>query len=389
MNILLINDYLEGGGAEAVFRDQSEILKNDYNVDLFYAFKQFSDRKISPLSYIYSRKFKRKLELFLENRRFDIIIIHNYNSALSPSVLDALREYKRKINCKIIHYAHDFHLVCPNRGYFYIQNRKTINFVLPPTLFSFITKRLDYKSKIHSLLKKLQWIRAYSIGKKQKVFDLILTPSDFLAHHIRLLYPNANVKRMYNSCNSLDIKKKNLPKEKRNTIRMVYFGRLAKEKGLTNFIEALRLSEIDYTFTIIGNGDEKTVIKNLIEKYRLQDKISLKPSMIHHDLFEELQNYDVFVLPSLWYENAPLSIIEAASIGLGLFLAHHGGVLEMGKICRVSHFFDPSQPEDIVSQLQVLYRDFLAGLLPKADEKQLQSLFSEETYIKNLKKYFA
>lgn len=389
MNILLINDYLEGGGAEAVFRDQFEILQKDYQVEMFYAFKNISDSRLSPLSYIYSFRFKRKLQSFIEKRRFDFIIIHNYNGALSPSVLDILRAYKNKNKSKLIHYAHDFHLVCPNRGYFYVRDGRTINFQSPPTLFSLLFKRLDYRSAGHSLLKKLQWIWAYSICKKQNVFDLILAPSDFLTNQIRLSYPAVEINRLYNSCNAMDIKPKE-KKEKSDTLRLVYFGRLAQEKGLIDFIRALKLSTVNYSFTMIGEGEEKKSIQAFITKHKLQDKIFLKSKMNHSDLFAELQNnYDVFVLPSLWYENAPLSIIEAASVGLGLFLSHHGGVAEMGKICNASHFFNPSDTEDIVLKLEILYRDFLAGVLPQPDKERLHALFSKETYIKNLKSYLA
>jgi glycosyltransferase involved in cell wall biosynthesis len=385
MNILLINDYLERGGAEAVFNHQFKIFKKDYSVEMFYAFKCFSDKNTSPFSYIYSFHFKKKLEHFLSGRSFDFIIIHNYNGALSPAVLDVLRQYKKNRKCKIIHYAHDFHLVCPNRGYSYFKNGRTINFQKPPTLLSFLTKRLDYRGIAYSILKKCQWICAYTLGKKQKVFDLILTPSDFLAYQISLLYPDMNVKRMYNSCDSLNINKKERKKEKNEKLHLVYFGRLVQEKGLVDFIEAIRLSTIDFSFTMIGEGEEEFVIQDIIKRYKLQEKIFIKPRMNHVDLFTELPNYDVFVLPSLWYENAPLSIIEAASIDLGLFLSGHGGVLEMGKICNASHFFNPAHPNDIVSKLDALYADFLNDSIPQANKNRLQALFSEETYIENLK----
>ena len=386
MNILLINDFLEGGGAEAVFRYQYEVLKKDFNVDMFYGFKYISDRKASPFSYIYSSHFKQELKSFLNNRGFDYIIIHNYNGALSPSVLDTLSEYKKETNCKVIHYAHDFHLVCPNRGYSYFKNGQTRNFPSPPALSEFLFKRLDYRSAAHSLLKKLQWILAYTIGKKQKVFDLILTPSDFLGNQIRLLYPESDIKRVYNSCNALGFAKKRQQRSS-NVLQLVYFGRLDPVKGLVNFIEALKSSKINYTFTMIGEGDDLDAIQNTIKQAQLQDRIFVKPKMNHSDLFAELPNYDVFVLPALWYENAPLSIIEAASIGLGLFLSIHGGVLEMGQICNASHFFSPFDKKEITQELDILYQDFLSGSLPTADNEHLQSLFSKDIYIQNLKRH--
>jgi glycosyltransferase involved in cell wall biosynthesis len=384
MDILLINDFLDGGGAEAVFRDQTEILKKDFNLEIFYAFKYISDRKFTPFSYIYSFHFKRKLTNFLKDRRFDIIIIHNYCSALSPAVLDVLNAYKKVNRCKIIYYAHDYHLVCPDRGYSYFRNGKTINFQNPPSLLSIIFKRLDQRGLMHSILKKIQWISAYSVGKKQKVFDLILAPSDFLVSQIRLSYPEFEVKRIYNPCNALNLTAEKKQKETTTLLRLIYFGRLVPEKGLINFIEGLANSDLNYSFTMIGEGDEETIIRNKIKQYRLEDKIFIRPKLKQGELFAELQNYDVFVLPSLCYENAPLTVVEAASVGLGLFLANHGGVLEMGKICNASHFFEPENPKDIASKMDDLYSDFINDTLPKADKKQLQLLFSKETYTKNL-----
>jgi len=387
MNILLINDYLEGGGAEAVFREQFEILREDFYVEIFYAFKYISDKTGSPVSYIYSLRFKKQLAHILRNRRFDCVIVHNYNSALSPSVLDALFQYKKRNPVKIIHYAHDFHLVCPNRGYHFFVNGNWVNFQNPPSFYDILTKRLDARGIIYSLLKKLQWILAYSIGNKQKVFDLVLTPSDFLAKQITIKYPKMKIRRIYNVCNSLGINKNIATGEKHASLGLVYFGRLDPVKGLVNFIEAIRHSTINYSFTMIGEGEESEKINDTIERYGLQNRVILKPKQNQAELFAELSHYDVFVLPSLWYENAPLSIVEAASLGLGLFLSNHGGVLEIGKICKAGHFFNPFDREDVVSKLEILYKDFLNKALPKADLQRLNALFSRKIYIENLKKH--
>lgn len=387
MKILLINDYLEGGGAEAVFGDQFNILKKKYEVDRFFACTTLSIRKYSPFAYIYSIRWKKKLTAFLKNKRFDRIILHNYCGILSPSVLDALAQYKKETGCKIIHYAHDYHLICPNRGYFYVRKGKTINFLQPPTIAEFLPKRLDYRGIIYSMLKKIQWIWAYTIRKKHHVFDLVLAPSDFLTNQLQQVYPTMPVHRMYNFCNALSISTITTNSDKNDTLRLVYFGRIAKEKGLAEFITALRSSAVNYTFTMIGEGIEKPRLQSLIKAYSLQDKVFFKDRMDISSLFSELLHYDVFVLPSLLYENAPLSVIEAASLGLGLFITHHGGALEISRICHAAHFFDPENPADIVANLAILYCDFVNNTLPKVDKRELQALFSKEIYVQNLNKY--
>ena len=404
MNILLINDYFEGGGAEAVFRYQFDLLKNNHEVDRFYAYTSFTDRKYYTLAYIYSIRRKRTFAAFLKNKHYDCIIIHNYCAALSPSILDVVAQYKKKTACKIIHYAHDFHLICPNRGYFFLQKGKICNFRQPPSIAEFIIKRLDYRGSGYSMMKKLQWIWAYQVRKKQKVFDLILAPSDFLTEHIRQGCPDLVVERMYNCCDALTKKTEHIAAfpysvetqciaslrvnvEKNKTMRLVYFGRIAKEKGLATFISAVRTSSVNYTLTIIGEGEEKNHLQSLVSAYNLQDKVFLCDKMDAAVLFSELNNYDVYVLPSVWYENAPLSIVEAATLDLGLFLAGHGGVMEMGRICRAAHFFDPSDPVDMVEKMKVLYTDFVNDALPKASKEKLQALFSKDVYIQNLNKY--
>jgi len=409
MNILLINDYLEGGGAEAVFRYQFDLLKSDNKVEQFYAYTSFTDRKYYTLAYTYSNRRKRELAAFLKDKFYDFIIIHNYCGALSPSVLDVLAQYKKQSGCRIIHYAHDFHLVCPNRGYFYLQNGIFFNFKQPPAIAEFITKRLDYRGIGYSLMKKIQWIWAYSIRKKQKVFDLVLAPSDFLTGQIRQGCPDMVVERLYNYCDALKISKTSetlecrvtLPYsvetqciaslrvivEKNKTMRLVYFGRIAKEKGLAAFISAVRTSSVNFTLTIIGEGEEKPHLQSLISELNLQDKVFFRAKLDASVLFSELLKYDVYVLPSLWYENAPLSIVEAATLGLGLFLAGHGGAMEIGRICRATHFFDPSDPADMVEKMKVLYNDFVNDALPKANKEKLLALFSKDVYVQNLKKY--
>ena len=387
MDILLINDYLEHGGAEAVFREQYDILQKEFHVEMFYAFENIFGRKISPVSYIYSFHFRKKLTTFLQYSLFDVIIVHNYNSALSPAILDALTEYKKSRECRVIYYAHDYHLICPNRGYNYFKGNKLFNFQSPPSFWDVLSKRMDAKSMIFSILKKKQWFLAYTLGKKQEVFDMVLSPSDFLAYQIKLKYSELKVERMYNPCYALEFACKEKPKNQDGALRMVYFGRLDPVKGLPGFIEALGNLSADYkfTFTIIGEGEDEKVIKEMITRFKLQNKVFLKSKLNREDLFDELQNYDVFVLPSLWYENAPLSIVEAASLGLGLFLSNHGGVLEIGKICNATHFFNSFDPQDIVLQLETLYKDFIAGAIPRADRKRLDALFSKDVYIENLK----
>ncbi len=49
-------------------------------------------------------------------------------------------------------------------------------------------------------------------------------------------------------------------------------------------------------------------------------------------LLKQINEYDIFVLPSIWYENAPLSILEAANFGLPVMVPNYGGLKEMASL---------------------------------------------------------
>ncbi|GHU75068.1 hypothetical protein AGMMS49992_18280 [Clostridia bacterium] len=66
------------------------------------------DNIINTLSSIYSIESKNDFTKLLNSFNPDIVHLHNYNYQLTPSVISAIKEYRRKGNViKIIYTAHD------------------------------------------------------------------------------------------------------------------------------------------------------------------------------------------------------------------------------------------------------------------------------------------
>jgi len=82
-------------------------------------------------------------------------------------------------------------------------------------------------------------------------------------------------------------------------LKLLSIGRLKKQKNYEYLIETLSLiKDIDYELIIVGEGEERENLLNLISKLNLKNKIKL----IGYK--EILNNYyynaDIFILPSLW-----------------------------------------------------------------------------------------
>jgi len=334
--ILFISDYLVAGGAENVLNITMELLKKDYYIDIFYGSKE---KKLpnTPFSYIFSLKFKNQLLKKLIDYKPNMIILFNYYHLLSPSILYAIKQYKKKNKVKVIMSVHDFHILSPNSGFYYYKwfSKKLINLNRPPSLKEMFLYKWDERGAVYSYLKLFQWIFNYKILKLHNVIDVFISPSAFLASFLKEKFNRVYMVRnpLFNDnqmIESIEYSQKDSKK-----IKLVYFGRVSYEKGLFEFINKLKDIDLNYTFSIIGKWDENYLnkLQQLINKNKLENKIIFLGYKRYDELLKILNKYDIFVLPSLWYENAPLSLVEASMNGLKLLTMNYGGMKEIAELC--------------------------------------------------------
>ena len=365
MKILYISDSYEGGGAEAVFRDTMQVTRaSGFDVDYFVP-----EQKTGPVSYVFSLKnylaVREKLNAFMP----DVIHLHNYYHFLSPSVLLAIRKYKSHRKCRVVYTAHDYHLICPNSGLQHFVEQTRVNFSHDKNDIHF-NYRFDHRSWFHSHLKVLQHVLAYRILKLRNVFDVIVSPGQFMKSTLRRYGITLPIEVVRNPVSLPEIQE-----QKRTDaagIQMVYAGRLSPEKGLVELIRKLdRETCEEIVFHIYGDGDMRDAI--LHEPCQEGLSVVLHGAVDRETLVAELPRYDFFVLPSLWYENAPVSLIEAAAAGLPVLVSGYGGLLEMAQESSCYFTFDHEE-------------ETLLEVLLKAEKRRGQNTlfspheFSYETY---------
>jgi len=82
-----------------------------------------------------------------------------------------------------------------------------------------------------------------------------------------------------------------------------------------------------------------------------------------------LADLDVVVVPSIWYENSPLAIMEAQAAGTPVITAHLGGMAELVRDGIDGLHFQPGDASDLARQLQRLldHPDLLLQLRAQID----------------------
>lgn len=139
--------------------------------------------------------------------------------------------------------------------------------------------------------------------------------------------------------------KKRLPMED-DLLKLVFWGRCNPEKGLHIVIDAILTlhKDLPIKLDIYGPywGDDN-YSKNLIEKIKFESRINYIGNLDQKQLLKKLQYYDLAVVPSIWLETGPLTILEAFAAGIPVAGTDLGGIKELLKD-QAGCFLLPSDP---------------------------------------------
>lgn len=392
--VLLINDYRNGGGAEVVFQELYETLKESFDVRIFTGAENNTTPPKSPGAYISSRSFCKKLYRTLKGFEPDIVHLYNYYHLLTPSILDALKKIKKSnVHMKVIYTAHDFHLLCPNSGMtsFSWAGKAIYKEVPPLGMARLLSRCWDRRGFTFSTLKLLQWLLAYRIKKTHRIFDLITAPSHFLAEMLKTQYPSIPVEVMRNPCPAIQtdpVQVRKRGEDMGETLNLLFAGRLAPEKGIGELLELLQsTSQRPWTLTIVGDGPERRGLEEKSNKFGLSNKVTFRGPIPHKDLQKWMPEFDAFIMNSLLYENAPLSLVEASAAGLALMVPNFGGMKEMAELCGNSYCFNPENTAAFISTLEDLLKRG-KGKRTSAVRDRIEKEFSSQQFVtKTLKTY--
>ena len=238
---------------------------------------------------------------------------------------------------------------------------------------------------------------------KNNVFILnslrkILTCSNYIGERVATIRHDNKIQTLYNGIDIKAFSSKNEQQKKRTEIGLsekdfviVYSGRLNKDKGVSELIDAMLLinDKPNIKLMIIGStffanaAKDDEFIHSLKEKSeRIKDRIFFTGYIPYSQMPSYLQLADIAVLPSMWEEPFGLTIVEAMAAGLPLITTRSGGIPE---ICEgVATIVDRDNIVDNLSNAILnLYhhpdkrQQMAAAALERAE------LFSKENFTKN------
>jgi len=138
-----------------------------------------------------------------------------------------------------------------------------------------------------------------------------------------------------------------------NIIKFLYVGQLIKRKGLKNTIEAFsKISIENWKLTIVGSGPDENVLKELVKRYSLSEKIEFVGFKQKDEIIGFYSAADVFLMPS-YLEVWGLVLNEALASGLFCLSSKYAGsTFDLINDGKNGYTIDPKNIDDIVEKLE-------------------------------------
>ncbi len=361
--LLALNTYhYRRGGSEAVFFDHNSLFESlGWDVAVFAQHhplndpspwdKYFSDEmEFSEASgikeklhmagkFIYSFEAKNKLEQLLKKFQPDIAHGHLLYHHLSPSVMKLLKDR----GVPTVMTAHDLKLACP--AYTMLNKNGICEKCINCNLLNVVKNRCIQDNLIQSTLVAVESTVHKSLGLWRKNLDKIVAPSRF--HRDKLIewgWDSSSVEYIPNYIDSNNFTPQYQPGD-----YFLYFGRLAKAKGVATLIEAAK--KTGARLMIAGTGPDEEALKAQAGN---SDSIKFLGYRSGDDLHQLIREARAVVLPSECYENAPISVLESGASGKPVIGANIGGIPEMVLNGETGLLFDSGNSDSLTESMNIL-----------------------------------
>lgn len=359
MKVLIINDLYERGGAELMARLQKRILEdNGHNVILVTIDSNVVDhnskekghysigKKYNVFESIIYRFIKDK-RLYIKMKRiisdFKPDIIHLHNIYMSSKAV-----YMATDGYRCVQTIHDYSIVCTKSTSIYPNGKICCGFKFNSCLIKCfrgtITDRIIFLGRLLAL--------NLNNKLKRKYVKLFISPSEYLKQSCN--NNGFNTVTINNPSEFSEEDKKNIEFIFEKKL-FLYFGAINKVKGVKELIKAFKVfseNKRDVSLLIAGpiNPDFKHILHNLIDNC---DNITYIGKIEHNKIVNLLRHIHTVVIPSLWIENYPGTLIEAVLCKCLVIASDRGGMPEM--LGNNELLFDILDTDSIVSRLEHVY----------------------------------
>jgi glycosyltransferase involved in cell wall biosynthesis len=321
---------------------------------------------------IYSFEAQRKLRALLAEYPADIAHLHCIYHHHSPSILPTLAA----AGVPAVMTAHDLKIACPNNK---MLNRTGVcercrgGRYYQAVRYRCVQDSLAASAIVAAESYLHRWLDSYRAN-----LDRIIVPSRcFIAKFREWGWPDGLFTYVPNFVDADRFAPVYRPGD-----YVVYFGRLAFEKGVRTLVRASAASGTPVK--LVGTGPVEVELKALAAE--LGAPVEFAGYRTGAELHALVAASRAAVLPSEWYENAPISILESFALGKPVIGARIGGIPEMVRDGETGWQFTSGSVEELAARLGAAQRMPADALerMGRAARALVERDFSRARYVESI-----
>lgn len=376
LRILFVhNAYQLRGGEDSVVDDEIQLLReHGHEVELY----RRDNHEIGSMGKaavardtLWSTRTTYDIEAALSRFRPDVIHTHNTFPLISPSIYWAAA----KRHVPVVQTLHNFRLLCPQA--MLLREGKVCEDCVGKIPWRGVTRRcyrgsLAQSAALAGMLVLHRGLRSYA----SKVTRYIAL-NDFCREvFVRGGLPTRR----------LSVKPNFVADPGSGSAAragFLFVGRLSAEKGIATLADALAVTP-SLGCGVVGTGPEERVIGTL-------PNVEMAGWQQGPYIAERMKNSLALVMPSLWYENFPRTLVEAFACGLPVIASRLGAMAALIRDGETGLLFNPGDARDLAAKLawakahpdamrgmgEAARREYESKYTPKKNLEILLSIYRE------------
>jgi len=348
MKILLVhNNYQQPGGEDTVFSQELQLLKRGGHQVLTYyrsnlEIAGYSVMKMMTLvgRMIWARETRREIASLIRSQKPDLVHIHNTFLMISPSIYTACREAR----IPVVQTLHNYRLLCSNAIFF--RDGHICEECLGRSLWRGVLHGCYRKSRAETAAVALmvtvhRWLRTWSesvncyialseFSRKRFISGGI--PAEKIMVKPNFLYEDPGYRT-------------------RSDEYMAFIGRLSPEKRVMTLLVAWQRLKVRIPLLIVGGGPERSELERMANELGIVD-VRFLGQLPHNETMAVMKNAKSLIFTSEWYENFPMTIVEAFACGIPVICSRLGAMQEIVSDGRTGLHFTPADAGDLAAKVE-------------------------------------
>jgi glycosyltransferase involved in cell wall biosynthesis len=339
LRVLIVhNAYQQWGGEDSVVESESALLQAQGHEVARYVRHNDDVTGMSRVALageaMWSRRTVSDLQTLKSSFRPDVIHVHNTTPLVSPAVFWAADQ----LGVPVVQTLHNFRLMCPQA--MFVRAGRICEDCLGKVPWRGVMRGCYRGSVAQTAVLAGSTVLHRALGTFRHKVDRYIALNEFCRR--KFIEGGLPAERVVIKPNFVDV-----PGQPQWDSRQggLYLGRLTDEKGVPHLLEALRAGAGGAHFTVVGGGPLESAVSAVLgARYA-----GFQPPAAVAGF---LAQASYLVVPSVWYEGFPRTIVEAYAAGVPVIASRLGSLAEVVKDGETGLLFNPGDVQDLMAKLR-------------------------------------